>query len=149
MSHQHFLEVFGGSCKARSHYSNIISTLMRPVGLVKSIQCGSSSFLLRYFSILCWLNCHAPNLILGFVTMTGMLILSLNLILTRTNLTFTKASLFPFILVSLLKWYNFSLDIQSIYIVLQPITKSTSYSKSWISHNTSLNTLRYTTIIRS
>ena len=35
-------------------------------------------------------SCHAPNLILGFVTTTGMLILSLNLILTRTNLTFWK-----------------------------------------------------------
>ena len=31
--------------------------------------------------------CHAPNPIPGFVTMTGMLISSLNLILTRTNLT--------------------------------------------------------------
>ena len=50
---------------------------------------------------------HAPNPILGFVTMTDMLISSLNLILTRTNLTFnktfTKAFLFLFILVSLLK----------------------------------------------
>ena len=35
-------------------------------------------------------NCHALNLIPGFVTMTGMLIPSLNLILTRTNLTFKK-----------------------------------------------------------
>ena len=34
--------------------------------------------------------CHALNLIPGFVTMTGMLISSLNLILTRTNLTFNK-----------------------------------------------------------
>ena len=34
--------------------------------------------------------CHAPNPIPGFVTMTGMLISSLNLILTRTNLTFNK-----------------------------------------------------------
>ena len=35
-------------------------------------------------------NCHAPNPIPGFVTMTSMLISSLNLILTRTNLTFNK-----------------------------------------------------------
>ena len=35
-------------------------------------------------------SCHAPNPVPGFVTMTGMLISSLNLILTRTNLTFTK-----------------------------------------------------------
>ena len=35
-------------------------------------------------------SCHAPNPIPGFVTMIGMLISSLNLILTRTNLTFTK-----------------------------------------------------------
>ena len=79
-------------------------------------------------------KCHAPNPILGFVTMTGMLISSLNLILTRTNLTFsktfTKASFFLFILVSLLKWYNFPLDIQSIYIVPQRITQSTDYSIS-------------------
>ena len=34
--------------------------------------------------------CHAPNPIPGFVTMTGMLISSLNLILTRINLTFNK-----------------------------------------------------------
>ena len=40
------------------------------------------------------IGCHALNLIPGFVTMTGMLISSLNLVLTRTNLTFTKASLF-------------------------------------------------------
>ena len=33
--------------------------------------------------------------------------------------TITKASLFLFIFVSLLKWYNFSLDIQSIYTVLK------------------------------
>ena len=32
--------------------------------------------------------CHAPNPVPEFVTMTGMLISSLNLILTRTNLTF-------------------------------------------------------------
>ena len=42
--------------------------------------------------------CHAPNPIPRFVTMTGMLISSLNLILTRTNLafnkTFTEAFLF-------------------------------------------------------
>ena len=79
-------------------------------------------------------SCHAPNPILGFVTMTGMLISSLNLILTRTNLTFsktfTKAFLFLFILVSLLKWYNFPLDFQSIYIVPQRITQSTDYSNS-------------------
>ena len=51
--------------------------------------------------------CHALNPIPGFVTMTAMLISSLNLILTRTNLTFhktfTKAFFFLFILVSLLK----------------------------------------------
>ena len=78
--------------------------------------------------------CHAPNPIPRFVTMTGMLISSLNLILTRTNLTFsktfTKAFLFLFILVSLLKWYNSPLDIQSIYIVLQRITQSIDYSYS-------------------
>ena len=34
--------------------------------------------------------CHAPNPIPGFVTMTDMLISSLYLILTRTNLTFNK-----------------------------------------------------------
>ena len=34
--------------------------------------------------------CHAPNPIPRFVTMTGMLISSLNLILTRTNLTFNR-----------------------------------------------------------
>ena len=34
--------------------------------------------------------CHAPNPIPRFVTMTGILISSLNLILTRTNLTFNK-----------------------------------------------------------
>ena len=34
--------------------------------------------------------CLAPNPIPGFVTMTDMLISSLNLILTRTNLTFNK-----------------------------------------------------------
>ena len=33
-------------------------------------------------------QCHTPNPIPGFVTMTGMLISSLNLILIRTNLTF-------------------------------------------------------------
>ena len=33
--------------------------------------------------------------------------------------TFTKASLFLFILDSLLKWNNFSFDIQSIYTVLK------------------------------
>ena len=33
--------------------------------------------------------------------------------------TFTKASLFLFILVPLLKWYNFSFDIQSIYTILK------------------------------
>ena len=75
-------------------------------------------------------SCHAPNLILGFVTTTDMLISSLNLILTRTNLTFTKAFIFLFILVSLLKWFNFPLDIQSIYIVPQRITQSTDYSNS-------------------
>ena len=32
-------------------------------------------------------SCHAPSPIPGFMTMTGMLISSLNLILTRTNLT--------------------------------------------------------------
>ena len=51
--------------------------------------------------------CHASNPILRFVTMTGMLVSSLYLILTRTNLTFsktfTKAFLFLFIPVSLLK----------------------------------------------
>ena len=82
-----------------------------------------------------WVHwCHTPNPILGFVTMTSMLISSLNLILTRTNLTFsktfTKAFLFLFILVSLLKWYNFPLDFQSIYIVPQRITQSTDYSNS-------------------
>ena len=83
-----------------------------------------------------WLapHCHAPNPIFEFVTMTGMLISSLNLILTRTNLTlsktFTKAFLFLFILVSLLKWYNFPLDFQSIYIVPQRITQSIDYSNS-------------------
>ena len=87
------------------------------------------------YCCLCWVPyCHAPNPIPGFVTMTGMLISSLNLILTRTNLTlsktFTKAFLFLFILVSLLKWYNFPLDIQSIYIVSQRIIQSTDYSNS-------------------
>ena len=78
--------------------------------------------------------CHAPNPIPGFVTMTGTLISSLNLILTRTNLTFsktfTKAFLYIFILVSLLKRYNFPLDTQSIYIVPQRITQSIDYSNS-------------------
>ena len=78
-----------------------------------------------------YLICHAPNPIPGFVTMTGMLISSLNLILTRANLifnkTFTKSFLFLFILVSLLKWYNFPLDIQSIYILPQRIIQSTDY----------------------
>ena len=50
---------------------------------------------------------HAPNPIPKFVTMIGMLISNLNLILTRTNLTFSKtftnAFLFLFIFVSLLK----------------------------------------------
>ena len=36
--------------------------------------------------------------------------------------TFTKAFLILFIFVYLLKWYKISLDIQSIYIVLQRIT---------------------------
>ena len=36
--------------------------------------------------------------------------------------TFTKAFLILFIIVYLLKRYNLSLDIQSIYIVLQRIT---------------------------
>ena len=35
--------------------------------------------------------CHNPNPILRFVTMTDMLISSLNLVLTRTNLTFYKS----------------------------------------------------------
>ena len=35
-------------------------------------------------------NCHTPNPLPRFVTMTGMLISSRNLILTRTNLTFNK-----------------------------------------------------------
>ena len=72
--------------------------------------------------------CHALNPIPGFVTMTGMLISSLNLILTRTNLTFSKffqnASLFLFILVSLLLDIIFHLIVRA----------STPYSKYNIIH---------------
>ena len=56
LSHQHISKVFVGSCKAGSHCSSITSTLIRLVGLVQSMQCSGSSFFLRYFSILCWLN---------------------------------------------------------------------------------------------
>ena len=93
------------------------------------------------------LHYHVPNPISGFVIMTGMLISSLNLILTRTNLNFTKiftkASLILFILVSLL------LDIV-FYLIVRASTLYSKYNiihqlfKFEISHNTSLNTLRYT-----
>ena len=57
--------------------------------------------------------CHAPNPIPGSVTMTGMLISSLNLILTRTNLnfykTFPKASLFIFRIILLFHYFLISL----------------------------------------
>ena len=46
-------------------------------------------------------TCHALNSIPGFVTMTGMLVSSLNLMLTRTNLTFTK------LLQMLLSFFSF------------------------------------------
>ena len=49
-------EVFVGSCKVRSHYLGITSTLMRSVGYVQSLQCDGSSFLPKYFSIVCWLT---------------------------------------------------------------------------------------------
>ena len=59
-------------------------------------------------------------------THTIMLISSLNLILTRTNLTFTKtfpkASLFHFRIIFLFLFffiYNLLLDIQSIFTVLK------------------------------
>ena len=51
--------------------------------------------------------CYAPNPIPGFVTMTGMLISSLILISTRTNLTFPKilqklSSFFSFLFLYLI-----------------------------------------------
>ena len=45
-------EVFGGSCKAKSYYLGITSTLMWSGGQRQSIQCGSRNFLLRYFPTL-------------------------------------------------------------------------------------------------
>ena len=44
-----FLKSLYSSCKVENHCSGIISTLMRLEGYLQSIQCGSSSFLLRYF----------------------------------------------------------------------------------------------------
>ena len=68
-------------------------------------------------------NYHAPNPIPEFVTMTGMLISSLNLILTRTNLIFTK------LLRKLFSFFKF------LFLYLNDITfhfifrASTLYSK--------------------
>ena len=72
--------------------------------------------------------CHAPNPIPGFVTMTSMLISSLNLILTRTNLTFWK------LLQKLSSFFIF------LFLYLNDITfhltfrASTLYSKNNIIH---------------
>ena len=44
-----FLKSLYSSCKVENHCSGIISTLMRLEGYLQSIQCGGSSFLLRYF----------------------------------------------------------------------------------------------------
>ena len=68
----------------------------------------------KYDILPLWMNekqylCHVPNLIPRFVTMTGMLISNLNLIITRTYKTFTKASIFLLILVSLLLDITFHL----------------------------------------
>ena len=60
------------------------------------VQSPTSTVILQRQSLIV-----APNPILGFVTMTSMLISSLNLILIRTNLTFNKtfAKAFLFLLV--------------------------------------------------
>ena len=60
------------------------------------VQSPTSTVILQKQSLIV-----APNPILGFVTMTSMLISSLNLILIRTNLTFNKtfAKAFLFLLV--------------------------------------------------
>ena len=90
--------------------------------------------------------CHAPNLIPGFVTMTDMLISSLNLILTRTNLTFWKllqklSSFFSLLFLYLndpFTWHSEHLHCTLKNNIIHQLLKF------WISHNTSLNTLRYT-----
>ena len=67
--------------------------------------------------------CHAPNPVPGFVTMTGMLISSLNLILTRTNLTFWK------LLQKLSSFFSF-LFLYSNYVTFHlTFRASTLYSK--------------------
>ena len=86
-----------------------------------------------HFTLLWEHNCHAPNLILRIVTMTNMLISSLNLILTITNLTFTKASLF-------LKKFDKQFQVNIINIVLHLKKKKKKHSK-WIMHHWSINIL--------
>ena len=85
-------------------------------------------------------TCHAPNPIPGFVTMTGMLISSLNLILTRTNLIFTK------ILPKLPSYFSFLFPYLNNITFYLTFRASTLYSKDniihqlfkfGISHNTS------------
>ena len=71
-----------------------------------------------HFTLLWEHNCHAPNLIPRIVTMTSTLISSLNLILTITNLTFTKASLF-------LKKFDKQFQVNIINIVLHLKKKKT------------------------
>ena len=84
------------------------------LGSLLASHCSfSSSCLLPSLVHYAQLRCHAPNPIPGFVTMTGMLISSLNLILTRTNLnfykTFPKASLFIFRIILLFLYFLISL----------------------------------------
>ena len=71
---------------------------------------------------------HTPNPVPGFVTMTDMLISSLNLILTRTNLTFSRAFTKLFSLFSFLLLY---LNDITFYLIFRA---STPYSKNNIIH---------------
>ena len=109
--------------------SENISTAFPPIFCTMTIPCSKASYSASFFvAENPSLRCHAPNPIPGFVTMIGMLISSLNLILIRTNLTFSKffqnASLFLFILVSLLLDIIFHLIVRA----------STPYSKYNIIH---------------
>ena len=72
--------------------------------------------------------CHAPNPIPGFMAMTDMLISSLNLILTRTNLTFTN--LLQKLLSFFLSLFSYLNDI----IFHLTFKASTLYSKNNINH---------------
>ena len=81
------LSYFG--CGNLNLYQNTILYLNVPVNYLSNRKC---TFVMSFDY-----HCHTPNPIPGFVTMTGMLISSLNLILTRTNLTFNKTFMKAFL----------------------------------------------------